>query len=402
MNAKTILTLTCLVLISAPTLADPPEVTNIRASQRFGTKLIDVYYDLADTDGDPCTIAITIYSGSTPLPVFSISGDVGPGITPGADKHIIWNAGQDWNRRYTTQGKARIVADDASTTPPSSSMVFVPAGFSNPGVEIYTSGFFMDKFEVSKALWDSVHSWALSNGYSFSATGVATDATHPITGISWYDAVKWCNARSEMEGLNPCYYTDAGQTVVYKTGEPILDNNWVAWTSNGYRLPTRAEWLKAYWGGNYSGYFPWPSYGGSDDDHINGGLANFFRSDDPFEVDSDYATTPVGYYDGSQIPQGPDMANGFGLYDMAGNVGEWNWDRHLTNWYSLSEAQDDNSKGPNTGLSGYRYFSGVYGPDYNFSGDARDQRDALASNRYFYPSATYGGTAVGFRCVRSR
>lgn len=188
-------------LASLSIQAAPPEVSNIQASQRAGTKLIDVYYDLADSDGDPCTVAITIYDNTTPIPVFSITGDVGPGITSGASKHIVWNAGQDWNRRYTVKGKARIVADDAPIIPPTSSMTFVPAGFSNPGVEIFTSGFFMDKLEVSKSLWDEVR---LGNNQPydiFTNAGVATAADHPITGINWFDAVKWCNARSEMEGL---------------------------------------------------------------------------------------------------------------------------------------------------------------------------------------------------------
>jgi formylglycine-generating enzyme required for sulfatase activity len=394
---------TCLFAVTVfAAHAAPPEVTNIRASQRAGTKLIDVYYDLADPEGDPCTVAVTIYDNTTPIPVFSISGDVGVGVVPGANKRIVWNAGQDWNRRYTTQGKARIVADDGGTTPPSTSMAFVPAGFSNPGVEIYTSGFFMDKFEVSKALWDSVYSWAIANGYTFSNAGVATASNHPVTGINWYDAVKWCNARSQKDGLTPCYYTDAALTQVYKTGEPLLDNNWVSWSANGYRLPTRAEWLKAYWGGNYSGFYPWPSYGGSSSDHIGGGLANYGGSGDPYEGSNYYATTPVGYYNGTQTPQGPDMANGYGLYDMVGNVGEWTWDRELSNWYSLVEAQDDNSKGPNTGIGGNRCFSGQH---TSSSTSARSQVYVPATGRYYYPNNYYSGswaTAVGLRCVRSR
>jgi formylglycine-generating enzyme required for sulfatase activity len=393
------------LLLAATVQAATPEVTNIRASQRSGTKLIDVYYDLADSDGDPCTIAVTIYDDTTPIPVFSISGDVGPGTMSGANKHIVWNAGQDWNRRYTTKGKARIVADDASTNSPSSAMAFVPAGFANPGVEVYTSGFFMDKFEVSKSLWDSVYSWAVTNGYSFSNAGVAARETHPITGINWYDAVKWCNARSQKEGLTPCYYTDAAQTQLYTAGEPLLDNNWVSWPANGYRLPTRAEWLKAYWGGNYSGFFPWSSYGGSEGNHLSGGLANYYSSGDPYEEDEMW-TTPVGYYNGSQVPQGPDMANGYGLYDMTGNAGEWNWDRELSGWYTLPEAQDDNSRGPNTGASGNRCFSGEYANSFSTALSFRRQVYVSAAKKYYYPNNYYyngnGYSAVGFRCVRSR
>ena len=48
--------------------------------------------------------------------------------------------------------------------------------------------------------------------------------------VNWYDCVKWCNARSEQEGLTPVYYTDDAQTTVYKTGEVSVTNAQVKWT----------------------------------------------------------------------------------------------------------------------------------------------------------------------------
>ena len=54
---------------------------------------------------------------------------------------------------------------------------------------------------------------------------------HPVGTVSWYDCVKWCNARSEKEGLTPVYYTD----------DVNVTNAQVNWTANGYRLPTEAE-----------------------------------------------------------------------------------------------------------------------------------------------------------------
>ena len=58
-------------------------------------------------------------------------------------------------------------------------------------------------------------------------------------------------------------------------------------------------------------------------------------------------TTPVGYYDGNQTPPGDDMANGYGLYDMAGNVDEWCNDWYASDYYSVSPP--DNPRGPATG-----------------------------------------------------
>jgi formylglycine-generating enzyme len=394
------------------TLAEPlavyaasPEVANIRATQRAGTKLIDIYYDVTDTDNDPLTVSIQLYNNATALPSFSVTGAVGTGVTVGPNKHIIWNAGQDWNRNYTTQGRARIVVDDQPTNPPSSSMVFVPAGFGTPSwasYDIFTSAFFMDKFEVSKSVWDTVYNWAITNGYSFSSAGTATGSNHPVTGISWYDAVKWCNARSQREGLTPVYYANAARTQVYKTGQVVLDNNWVSWEANGYRLPTVAEWIKAYRGGQGAGHFPWPSYFGSREDNINPSLANYSSSGDPFENTSDWwsyrNTTPVGYYNGSQTPQGSNNPNGYGLYDMAGNAGEWCWDREFTSWYSsYAEARDDNSKGPNYGQGAKRYWSG--GMSYRAFGDMYAE---TASSGYSPASASSSDTSVGLRCVRTR
>ena len=98
--------------------AASPEVANIRATQRAGTKLIDIYYDVTDTDNDPLTVSIQLYNGTTPLPSYSVTGAVGSGVAVGPNKHIIWNAGQDWNRNLTTRGRARIVVDDQPTNSP--------------------------------------------------------------------------------------------------------------------------------------------------------------------------------------------------------------------------------------------------------------------------------------------
>ena len=147
-------------------------------------------------------------------------------------------------------------------------MAFIPAGPFQMGDNldgtadampvhiVQVDAFFMDKYEVAKELWQAVQTWANNNGYSING-GSFKDDRHPAHSMTWYDAVKWCNARSQKEGLTPCYYTDAAQTVTYKSGYVVLDNTMVKWTANGYRLPTEAEWEKAACGGATGLRFPW-------------------------------------------------------------------------------------------------------------------------------------------------
>src|ERR1019366_8310816 len=73
---------------------------------------------------------------------------------------------------------------------------------------VNVSAFYMDTNLVSYSQWQSVYSYATSQGYGFDNAGSAKGnaAVQPVQTVDWYDVVKWCNARSQHAGLTPVYY----------------------------------------------------------------------------------------------------------------------------------------------------------------------------------------------------
>jgi formylglycine-generating enzyme required for sulfatase activity len=376
----------------------PPVVTSVTASQVQGTNLVLITYILSDTNftSDNVFFLVSTNSGASwTVPAATFTGSWGTNVSSGYSV-AYWNAGKDWDGQYDIHCRVRVLANNVG-------LVLIPPGTylrgnamsadtditDAPQYPVYVSAFYMDSTLVTGGKWNFVmQGYASSHGYNFDNPGSFKASSHPVQTVNWYDCAKWCNARSEMEGLTPCYYTNPGFSLIYTNGD--VDALYVLWGANGYRLPTEAEWEKAARGGATGHRFPW-----SDTDNISESRANYSTGGGAPNYDLGGTQT---YATGSQpytSPVGSFPANGYGLFDMAGNVNEWCWDWYGSGYYSSGPSALTNPQGPSSGSA--RVLRGGSCFNYAFNERCAYRADTSPANTKFN---NVQPDAFGFRCVR--
>ena len=219
--------------------------------------------------------------------------------------------------------------------------------------QVTVSSFYMGKYEVTQREYQEVMG---INPSEFKGDNL------PVEYVSWFDAVLYCNKRSQREGLTAAY-------TICGSG----NNRTVTWnrSANGYRLPTEAEWEYACRAGTTTPF--------STGNNITTSQANY-------DGRNPYNNNPKGQYRERTTPVGTFAPNQWGLYDMQGNVWELCWD-----WYG------NYTNGAQTDPTGAA--SGSYRVNRGGAWISVAQGLRSAYRDYNTPSARYG--CLGFRVVRS-
>ena len=355
---------------------------------------MEITYVLEDACTAGATIVLEMIGDGqiyTPVAPELLEKDVGYGITNGKNKQILWDV-SGYSPEFNLENvNLRLVASEEDPVPlPTANFAKIDAGAFRMGDhfgegnsdelpvhEVTVSTFYIGRNAVSYGLWKDVRDWAVlwDRGYDLVELNSGKSDTHPVSEVTWYDAVKWCNAASVRACLEPVYLTSP-DGAEYRSGiiEPYID-----YTKTGYRLPTEAEWEKAARGDLIGKRFPWG-------DRISHENASYRANGSAFSYDhsgySSYTYHP-NYVDAGDpytvAEDAPTLGqNSYGLYNMSGNVWEWCNDWYDSSYYSSTPSEDPTGPIKKDEIRVHRGGSWINSANYcrvatrkSFTGDSR-------------------------------